>query len=78
MPTKLPVTLGVLVEAVLLYGGGEVEWAEVVQNVVDGRCIWGVGVEQGLLFWDDNFGGVVDTSGCEGLRFDGVSQAIGA
>ena len=70
--------LGVLVETVLLYGGSKVKWAEVVQYVIDGRYVWGVGVEQGLLFWGDDLGGVVDASGCEGSRFDGVSRAIGA
>ena len=70
--------LGVLVETVLLYGSGEVEWAEVVQHVIDGGCIWGIGVEQGMLFWGDDFGGVIDTGGGKGSRFDRVSQAIGA
>ena len=39
---------------------------------------YGIGVEQRLLFHSDDFGGVVDAGGCEGSRFDGVSQAIGA
>jgi len=70
--------LCVLVEMILTYGGGEVEGTEVVQYVVNGRCEGGIGVEQHLLFGGNGFGGVVDTEGCEGVRFDGIALTIRA
>ena len=68
--------LHVLVETILTYGSGKVEGTEVVQYVVNGGCKGGVRVEQCLLFGGDCVGGVVDTKGCEGARFDGITLTV--
>ena len=44
--------------------------------MVDGGCKGDIGIEQRLLFGGDCVGGVVDTKGCEGARFDGIALTI--
>ena len=70
--------LRVLVETILIYGSGKVEGTEVVQYVVDGSSKGGIGIEQHLLFGGDHVGGIVNTKGCEGARFDGIALTVRA
>ena len=73
---RLDGVLGIFVVLVLSYGGGEVEGAELLHDVVDGGGEGGLGVEELLLLDCDGGHRIVDTGGGEGTGFNGVTLTV--